>query len=70
MAANSTIRKNHLEQSLRASHSEVLTLIKAAADDIDALQQNYESLQAFIVSAKLGVDNNGKIYQIHHHEEA
>ncbi len=70
MAANSLIRKNHLEQSLRTSRNEVLDIAEATQLDIEGLNTNYESLLAFILTAGLRVDNNGNIYQIHHNEEA
>ncbi|MBR0075156.1 MAG: hypothetical protein IJP96_05340 [Synergistaceae bacterium] len=70
MAVNSSIRKNHLEQSLRTSRNEVLDIAEATQLDIEELNTHYESLLAFIISAGLRVDNNGNIYQIHHHEEA
>ena len=64
MAANSAIRKNHLEAGLRSSRNEVLTLIGAAAEDIEALNTNYAILQNLIAAAGLRVDNYGNIYQV------
>lgn len=65
MAANSLVRKNHLEKALRASHSEVLTLNAAAEADIDALNNNLNLLLPFYVNAGLRVNTtNGKIYQV------
>ena len=64
MAANSAIRKNHLEQSLRTSRNEVLGIAEATALDIDALNTNYAILLNLIIKAGLRVDDYGNVYQV------
>ena len=64
MAANSAVRKNHLEGALRTSRNEVIRLNTAAADDIEALDVNFTALANFINALGLRVDANGNIYQV------